>query len=115
MRNIIAILTMVISMFAVTVPAEASMTFHGTWSKPVYSVDGMDTLSIEVVKYDLEVPEKPNVGRIIEVMSPIIGMTALQGRFSSLEEFQDRVNEAIRQFGAPYRNFVIVDIYVDER
>ena len=113
MKSFIAILVFVVSMF-VTVPAEASMTFHGSWSKPVYNVDGA-TISIEVIKYRLEVPEKPNIGRIIEVMSPVIGMTSLQGRFSSLDEFQDRVNEKLRELETPYRNFVIIDIYVDER
>lgn len=114
MKSIIAILVVVGSMFAMSVSASAA-TFHGTWIKPVYSVDGLATLSREVVKYDLTVPEGANIGRVMEVMSPVIGMTSLQGQFSSIEEFQVRVNEKLRDLGAPYRNFVIVDITVDER
>ena len=112
MRNIIVLV--LVAMFTMFTSASAA-TFHGTWMKPVYSVDGSATLSQEIMKYDLEVPDKVNVGRIMEVMPPIIGMTALQGRFSTLEEFQSRVNEKLQEIGAPYRNFVIVDIYVDER
>ena len=114
MKYLFTILVMVISMFTMNVSASAA-TFHGSWMKPVYSVDGLATLSREIVKYDLTVPEGANIGRIIEVMSPVIGMTALKGQFSSLEEFQARVNESLRDLGAPYRDFVIVDIHVDER
>ena len=113
MKSLFALVALVVStMFASAAQAEV---FHGTWAKPVYSVDGLATLSQEVVKYDLQVPDSPNVGRILEVMPPVIGMVSLQGRFSTLEEFQDRVNEKLREIGAPYQNFRIVDIYVDER
>ncbi len=115
MRNFIAILVMVVSSMFVSVSANAETTFHGIWNKPVYSVDGLATLSQEVVKYDLQVPDAPNIGRIMEVMPPVIGMVSLQGKFSTLEEFQDRVNERLQEIGAPYRNFRVVDIYVDER
>lgn len=114
MRNFIAILVVMVSMFA-TISAANAETFHGVWSKPVYSVDGLMTMSVEVVKYDLQVPDAPNVGRIMETMPPVIGMVSLQGKFSNLEEFQDRVNERLQEIGAPYKDFRIVDIYVDER
>lgn len=112
--KIISTLIMVVSMVVMSVAANAATTYHGKWTKPVYSVGG-SILSVETMRYDLQVPDKAHIGRIIEVMSPVIGMTSLQGRFSNLEEFQIRVNEKLREIGAPYQNFVIVDIYVDER
>ena len=112
MKKLIALIVTLISIISASAQAE---TFHGTWEKPVYSVDGLATMSVEIMKYDLDVPTNSNIGRIMEVMPPIIGMTALQGKFSNLEEFQALVNRALADHGAPYRNFRIIDIIVDER
>ena len=109
MKSIIAILILVVSM--VSTAANAA-TFHGIWSKPVYTCDGLMTLSTEVVKYDLEVPQGQMV-KAIEVMPRIIGTTVLQGQFSNLHQLEALVNKALRD--TEFRDFRITDVYVDER
>ena len=113
MRNIIAILVVVlVSIFVINTPASAD-TFHGVWSKNLYTQNGLMTLSREVIKYDVEVPEGASVVDLIESMPRILGMTALHGRFSNLQEFEVLINRELH--ATPYSGFHITDVYVDER
>ncbi len=112
MRSLFAIVLVLVSVFTMNVSASAA-TFHGTWSKPIYTCDGLMTLSTEVVKYDLDVPEGTDIGTVIETMPAVIGTTVLQGQFSNLRQLETLINRALQHTG--YRNFRIVDVYVDER
>ena len=111
MKMIFAVMVMVASMFSMVVSADAA-TFHGTWIKPVYTCDGLATLAVEVVKYDLEIPDGSMV-KAIETMPAVIGTTVLQGQFSNLRQLEALVNRALRN--TEFRDFRIVDVYVDER
>ncbi len=111
MRSLFAIVLFLVSVFTMNVSASAA-TFHGTWSKPVYTCDGLATLAVEVVKYDLEIPDGSMV-KAIETMPAVIGTTVLQGQFSNLRQLEALVNRALRN--TEFRDFRIVDVYVDER
>lgn len=96
----------------------ASSTFaggivHWFWSKPVYSQNGLMTLSNEIVKYDVRVDADDFLSEVNR-LNTIIGTVALNGRFSNIEQFQERIREQIVN-DRVLSNFTIVDVYVDER
>ena len=112
MKSIIVSILVLVSL-VITVPASQAATFHGVWAKNLYNQDGMMTLSREIIKYDVEIQEGASVVDLIESMPRILGMTALHGRFSNLQEFEVLINRELNN--TPYNGFRIVDVYVDER
>ena len=91
----------------------ASGTVHWFWSKPIYTADGLATLSTEVVRYDIDIDADDFVQECHR-LNVIIGAIAMAGKFSNLAEFQAQINRAIRN-DQVLSNFKITDVYVDER
>ncbi len=95
--------------------ASSSMagTVHWFWAKPIYTSDGLATMSREVVKYDIDVDADDFIGECNR-LNIMISTVAMVGQFSNIPEFQAQINRAIRN-DKVLSNFRITDVYVDER
>ena len=106
----IIVVALSIAMFTSSVMAG---TVHWFWAKPLYTADGLATMSQEVVKYDVNVDADDFIGEC-QRLNIIISAIAMAGQFSNLEQFQAQINRAIRN-DQVLSNFTITDVYVDER
>ena len=114
MKSLIASVLMAMTMIFTSISVMAAPSqFNWFWSKIVTDKSGYLTLSQEVVKYRVMV-DADDFPKELQRLNTIIAVTAMQGQFSNLEQFQDRVNEKL-QNDKILSNFIITDVYIDER